>query len=94
MISQGMNVFWYEAFEDGYMLFYLNDCCTPEQLNVLDEATLIGVTSALHVQKPVIKYDNEDGKSYAVSKSTSNSPTIIKGSMDFAPKAKLNKRKK
>jgi hypothetical protein len=64
MISQGMNVFWFEAFNDGYMLFYLNDCCTPEQLNVLGEATLIGVTSALHVEKPVMKHDSGDGKTY------------------------------
>jgi hypothetical protein len=64
MVSQGMNVFWFEAFNDGYMLFYLNDCCTPAQLNVLTEQTLIGVTSALHVEKPVIKHDTGDGKTY------------------------------
>jgi hypothetical protein len=64
MVSQGMNVFWFEAFNDGYMLFYLNDCCTPEQLNVLTEQTLIGVTSALHVEKPVMKHDSGDGKTY------------------------------
>jgi hypothetical protein len=56
MVSQGMNVFWFEVFNDGYMLFYLNDCCTAEQLNVLTEQTLIGVTSALHVEKPDIKH--------------------------------------
>jgi hypothetical protein len=64
MVSQGMNVFWFEAFNDGYMLFYLNDCCTPEQLNVLTEQTLIGVTSALHVEKPTPKYESGDGKTY------------------------------
>jgi hypothetical protein len=64
MVSQNMNVFWFEAFNDGYMLFYLNDCCTPEQLNVLTEQTLIGVTSALHVEKPVMKHDSGDGKTY------------------------------
>ena len=64
MVSQGMNVFWFEAFNDGYMLFYLNDCCTAEQLNVLTEQTLIGVTSALHVEKPVMKHDSGDGKTY------------------------------
>jgi hypothetical protein len=64
MISQGQNVFYFEAFNDGYMLFYLNDCCTAEQLNVLTEQTLIGVTSALHVEKPVMKHDSGDGKTY------------------------------
>jgi len=64
LISQGQNVFYFEVFNDGYMLFYLNDCCTPQQLNVLTEQTLIGVTSALHVEKPVIKHDTGDGKTY------------------------------
>jgi len=64
MISQGQNVFYFEVFNDGYMLFYLNDCCTPEQLNVLTEQTLIGVTSALHVEKPTPKYESGDGKTY------------------------------
>ena len=69
MISQNMNVFWFEAFNDGYMLFYLNDCCTPEQLNVLNEQTLIGVTSALHVEKPVAKIDtgNNDNSYYVIT---------------------------
>lgn len=66
MASQDMNVFWFEAFNDGYMLFYLNDCLTPEQLNVLEEQTLIGVTSALHIEKPVIKHDNSDNTYYVV----------------------------
>ena len=52
MMSQGQNVFWFEAFNDGYILFYLNDCLTPEQLNVLEEVTLIGVASSLHIEKP------------------------------------------
>jgi len=52
MCSQDMNVFWFEAFNDGYMLFYLKDCLTPEQLKVTDEFTMIGVASALHVEKP------------------------------------------
>jgi hypothetical protein len=93
MISQGMNVFWFEAFNDGYMLFYLNDCCTPEQLNVLTEQTLIGVTSALHVEKPVVKYESNDGKSY-ITLASKPEPAPIVGSMDFTPKAKINKRKK
>ena len=64
MMSQDMNVFWYEAFEDGYILFYLNDCLTPEQLNVLTEQTLIGVASALHIEKPEIRHNTDDGKGY------------------------------
>jgi hypothetical protein len=92
MISQGMNVFWYVAFEDGFMLFYLNDCCTAEQLNVLPEQTLIGVASALHIQKDQLRLDNNDGKTFrTVSKKTE--PTIIGGSLDL-PKAKITKRKK
>jgi len=95
MISQGMNVFWYVAFEDGFMLFYLNDCITPEQLNVLTEQTLIGVASALHIQKDQIKHDTGDGKTYTTVASKPNQPTIIGGSLDLAlPKAKVNKRKK
>ena len=92
MISQGMNVFWFEAFNDGYMLFYLNDCCTPEQLNVLTEQTLIGVASALHVQKPEIRHNTSDGEGYYVAKTTAQ-PTVIQGSLEV-PKTKINKRKK
>jgi hypothetical protein len=54
MISQDSNVFWFESFEDGYMLFYLNDCITPEQLKVTKEYTMIGVGSALHVESPKV----------------------------------------
>jgi hypothetical protein len=54
MISEGSNLFWMSLFRDGYILFYLNDCCTPEQLKVTDEFTAIGVTSALHIH-----YDEE-----------------------------------
>jgi hypothetical protein len=94
MMSQGMNVFWYVAFEDGFMLFYLNDCITPEQLNVLTEQTLIGVASALHIQKDQIKHDTGDGKTY-MTVASKPEPAIIKGSMDLnLPKAKINKRKK
>jgi hypothetical protein len=96
MISQGMNVFWFEAFNDGYMLFYLNDCCTPEQLNVLEEVTLIGVASALHVQRPVIKHESSDGKSYTTVVSAPKQPTIIQGSpiLGRQPKTRITKRKK
>ena len=95
MISQGMNVFWFEAFNDGYMLFYLNDCCVPEILNVLPEQTLIGVVNALHVERPIVKHDMGDDKSYAVLASKPKS-TVIQGSLEspkFNP-VKINKRKK
>ena len=95
MISEGMNVFWYVAFSDGFMLFYLNDCCDPTQLNVLTEQTLIGVASALHIEKDKIKHDTGDGKSYiqAVSKPT---PTKIQGSLTLGrmPKNRVSKSKK
>jgi hypothetical protein len=96
MISQGMNVFWFEVFNDGYMIFYLNDTCTPEQLNVLEEVTLIGVTSALHVERPIIKHESSDGKSYTTVIPTPKQPTIIQGSpiLGRQPKARVNKRKK
>jgi hypothetical protein len=92
MISQGQNVFWYVAFNDGFILFYLNDCLTPEQLNVLPEQTLIGVASALHIEKPVIKHNTEDGKGYYTVASTAQ-PSVIQGSLEL-PKTKVNKRKK
>jgi hypothetical protein len=95
MMSQGMNIFWFVAFNDGYILFYLNDCLTPEQLNVLPEQTLIGVTSALHIEKPIIKYNSGDGKSYiqAVSKPA---PIVIQGSpiLGRVPKTRVNKSKR
>jgi len=94
-MSQGMNVFWYVAFEDGFMLFYLNDALTPEQLNVLPEQTLIGAASALHIHKDKVKHKMGDGSSYATLAAKPNQPTIIGGSLDLAlPKAKVNKRKK
>lgn len=92
MISQGMNVFWYVAFSDGYMLFYLNDCCDPQQLNVLNEQTLIGAASVLHIEKSVIKHDM-GGDSYATVTSKSNQSNIIQGSA-IVPKGKMTKRKK
>jgi hypothetical protein len=95
MMSQGQNVFWYVAFSDGYMLFYLNDSLTPEQLNVLPEQTLIGAASALHIQKDQIKHDTGDGKSYVINKSKPE-PTIIQGSLPLGrvPKTRVSKRKK
>jgi hypothetical protein len=100
MMSQGQNVFWYVAFSDGFMLFYLNDCLTPEQLNVLPEQTLIGAASALHIHKDKIKHKIGDGSSYATVAAKPNQPTIIGGSLDLKspigrkPKARVNKRKK
>jgi hypothetical protein len=95
MMSQGQNVFWFEAFENGYMLFYLNDCLTAEQLNVLPEQTLIGVASALHVEKPTTRIDTGDGK-YAQLASTPSEPTVIQGSIPLGrvPKTRVSKRKK
>jgi hypothetical protein len=94
-MSQGMNIFWFTAFNDGYILFYLNDCLTPEQLNVLPEQTLIGVASALHIEKEQIKHETNDGKAYYTAKSSAQ-PTVIKGSMPLGrkPKTKVTKRKR
>ena len=47
MVSEGMNVFHFECFKDGYALWYLNDC-TPDSIKVVDEHTLIGISSCLH----------------------------------------------
>lgn len=92
MCSQGMNIFWFEVFEDGYIIFYLNDCLTPEQLKVTDEFTMIGVTSALHIEKPVVKYESGDNTYIQVS---TPEPSVIKGSMELElPKTKISKRKK
>ena len=93
MMSAGQNVFWFVAFNDGYILFYLNDCLTPEQLNVLTEQTLIGVASALHIQKDKIKHDTGDGKTY-MQVTNSYTPTVIQGSPILGRKPKTTKRKK
>ena len=50
LMSEGSNCFWMQLFNDGYILFYLNDCLTPEQLKVTEEHTYIGVASALHIE--------------------------------------------
>jgi hypothetical protein len=68
MASQEQNVFWFEAFADGYMLFFLNDCLTPEQMKVTEEATYIGITSALHVEESTITVPSSDGESFYVRK--------------------------
>jgi hypothetical protein len=95
MMSQGMNIFWFVAFNDGYILFYLNDCITPEQLNVLSEQTLIGVASALHIEKDKIKHDVNNGKSY-MTVASKPEPTVIQGSLPLGrqPKNRVSKRKK
>jgi hypothetical protein len=95
MMSQGMNIFWFVAFNDGYILFYLNDCLTPEQLNVLPEQTLIGVASALHIEKDQIKHDTGDGKTYYTAK-PSTQPVKIQGSMPLGrkPKNRVSKSKR
>ncbi len=51
MVSNDQSVFYMELFKDGFALFFLNDL-TPEQLKVTDEVTMIGITSALHVEVP------------------------------------------
>ena len=73
----------------------MNDCLTPEQLNVLTEQTLIGVTSALHVEKPTTRIDTGDG-TYIQATSTYNQPTIIQGSLPLGrqPKNRVSKSKK
>ena len=90
MASQGQNMFWFEAFEDGYMIFYINDCLTPEQLKVTDEFTLIGVTSALHIELPKAQYDSGD-TTYTIVNQVE--PQVIQGSIDIN-KTKVNKRKR
>jgi hypothetical protein len=90
MASQGQNMFWFEAFEDGYMIFFINDCLTPEQLKVTDEFTMIGVTSALHLELPKAQYDSGD-TTYTIVKSPE--PQVIQGSFDIN-KTKVSKRKR
>jgi hypothetical protein len=95
MMSAGQNVFWFVAFNDGYILFYLNDCLTPEQLNILTEQTLIGVASALHIEKDKPKHDIGDGKSY-VQVVNKPEPTKIQGSLPLGrqPKNRVSRSKR
>ena len=51
MVSEGLSVFHFECFDDGYCLWYLNDC-TPDSIKVVDEYTLIGISSCLHHEMP------------------------------------------
>jgi len=62
MVSEGLSVFHFEAFDDGFALWYLNDC-TPDSIKVVDEYTLIGISSVLHHEMP---------KSQIVSKPVKN----------------------
>ena len=64
MMSAGQNVFWFVAFNDGYILFYLNDCLTPEQLNVLTEQTLHKRTNNMNRFKSLdcVYYKYKEGK--------------------------------
>jgi hypothetical protein len=50
LMSEGSNCFWMSLYKDGYILFFLNDCLTPEQLKVTDTDTWIGVASSLHIE--------------------------------------------
>jgi len=92
MMSEGMNCFWFDCFKDGFILFYLNDCLTPEQLRVTDEFTMIGIASALHVEEPKVAVPTADGEGYYIMNKKTE-PISIGGSLDL-PKAKVNKRKK
>jgi len=95
MMSQGMNIFWFVAFEDGYILFYLNDCLSAEQLNVLPEQTLIGVASALHIEKDKPKHDTGDGKTYTqVASSYTPSPIVSSSPLGRIPKNRVSKSKR
>ena len=49
MVSEGLNIFHMELFNDGYALWFINDL-TPEQIKVTDDETFIGITSTLHVE--------------------------------------------
>jgi len=49
LVSNNQNVFHMKMYDDGYALWFINDL-SPEQIKVTDENTLIGITSALHVE--------------------------------------------
>jgi len=50
LMSEGSNCFWMSLYKDGYILFFLNDCLTPDQLKVTENETWIGVASSLHIE--------------------------------------------
>jgi hypothetical protein len=49
LVTNDQNVFIMKMFKDGYALFFVNEL-SPEQIKVTEEDTLIGITSALHVE--------------------------------------------
>jgi len=49
LVSNGQSVFHMEMYDDGYALWFVNDL-TPEQIKVTEENTMIGITSALHIE--------------------------------------------
>jgi len=49
LVSNDQSVFHMQMYDDGYALWFINDI-TPEQMKVTDEFTMIGITSALHVE--------------------------------------------
>ena len=52
MCSEGLNVFHMTLCSDGYILYYINDTLTPDQINVGEDFTIINGSSALHVELP------------------------------------------
>jgi hypothetical protein len=49
LVTNNQNVFIMKMFKDGYALFFVNEL-SPEQITVTEEDTLIGITSALHIE--------------------------------------------
>ena len=49
LVSNNQSVFHIEMYDDGYALWFINDV-TPQQMKVTDNHTMIGITSALHVE--------------------------------------------
>jgi len=73
LMLSGANVFVIAIFSDGFVLWYLNDV-DKEQMKITDEITLIGITSALHIESAKdTKYQpttvtSPDGKSVYILK--------------------------
>ena len=47
MVSEGLNVFHFESFTDGFAIWYINDS-TLESVKVDGDYTLLGISSCLH----------------------------------------------
>jgi len=62
MVSQNLNVFHFECFNDGFGLWYLNEL-TPEQIKVSDNYTLVGIASVLHYHTEPVVISSLDPKS-------------------------------